>query len=191
MDPTNTQSTEDSGSRAWKWVQIISAAVLILSLVLAIIGSISNSRAISSVTIQVNNPNEEHRDKTILGIGQDDALPDYRLQIIDVEGEKHHFGTHVNTSAADPITWTLQESFPLQKAASIRIADEDGLGADILEEVQLGSMTFKAPRYSYEIDTTRSLKAGMMYFISTPPGLVLAIAFGVAIFLAIAPYIVV
>lgn len=145
----------------------------------------AKSNAIESVSVQVLDPEKEYRDPSIGTIGAHDKLPDYRLSIIDTDGRTHPLGTHVNTSAAEPLTWVLQEPYALINASSLRLVDEDKLESDVLEEVQITGTEVTGSKYRFKITQTRTFKSGMEYFISTPIGMIVGGAIGLAILIAI------
>ena len=122
----------------------------------------------------------------ILGLGKAHELPDYRLQIVDRYNVRQNLQTFENSTAADGLTWTCEEPYPMATARRLRLVDVDQVDNDFIDEVAIEGEQFSSELYRYDVEYTRSIKAGLFFFLfSTPVGWILLALFVVtAIFMA-------
>lgn len=165
-----------------KRIALAAAALLVL---VSVGAAVRNARAITKVSVQVRDAAGEHRDLSVLGIGKADALPDYRLEIVERGGRRTPLAVRANTSAKDPIEWTVPDPVSVRDVVSLRLVDQDPGVDDVLDEVQVDGERLETERYTYGVTTERTLDAGLRSFVETPVGLALALGIGAAVFLSV------
>ena len=154
--------------------QVISrvlAALILVVVVVSIALSFFNSQAISSITVTALHEGKEPRDATLMGVGKEQSLPDYRLEVIDRNDAAFDLGTIPNQSAVAGLTWKCKETIPRHIAVAVRLIDADPLEPDIVEKVAITEPTMASDNYRYQVHYTRSFRVGTIYFLfSTPVG---------------------
>ena len=147
--------------------------------------SVLNADAITAVTVQVIDAKGEVRDPAIPGMGKEQALPDYRLELMRGSDSRVKLATLVNRSAAEPLEWKLPDPIPRRHVTSIRLVEDDKLANDVIEEVQVEGEQFESAKYRYTVNVAWDLGAGLDYFFDTPIGMTLLLALGLAILFVI------
>lgn len=163
--------------------------LLALLVFMLIVLSAANVKSLATVSIRLNEGQEEHRDKTIPFISAPgEELPDYRVQYL-LDSKWHLIGTAINRSAEDWIVFKISDPPNLRLVQGIRIMDQDTAEHDHLEEVQLVDLPPRGEMFEYRIETTWSFKSGMEWFATTPIGIAIFGAIGLAVFLVVLSYL--
>jgi len=162
------------------WYGLLAVCILLLLVLSAV-----NSKSLATVSIKLREGQQEHKDKAIPFITKEgDELPDYRVSYL--LGDRWRLiGTAFNQSASDWIEFKISDPPNLTLVQGIRVSDEDAVAHDHLEEVQLVDLSPQGKMFHYRIETTRSFKSGMVWFATTPLGMAIFGAIGLAVFLVV------
>ncbi|MDJ0975743.1 MAG: hypothetical protein QNJ98_14880 [Planctomycetota bacterium] len=162
------------------------AAFGLLALTAISVGlSALNADAITSVTVQVLDADKEVRDLPLPGMHKEQPLPDYRLELVRGSASDVTLATFMDRSAAEPLEWRLPEPLPLRHVTSLRLVEDDAFRNDVIEEVQVEGERFESAKYRYTVDVAWDLGAALDYFSTTPIGMVLLLALGLAVLFVI------
>lgn len=145
--------------------------------------SAMNSQGITAIKIKLKDGVEEVRDRTLLGVDNTRALPDYQLKLNTSDGWKE-LGTKRNTSAVQWLEYPVKQATPLRSAIELQIIEDDRIKYDVLEQVQIPGESFSGRRFEYELVTERSFEAGMRWFFDTPFGKAIAAGIAIAVIIA-------
>jgi len=146
--------------------------------------SFRNSTIVTGVAIRLNEGAREHRDPTILGLGKEHQLPDYRVKLhVTKRFLKIDLGTKLNTSATNWLEYPVKDIVPLRHVQEVLIIEDDKMASDILERFQIVDQTAVGKSYHCRLTTTRSFEAGMQWFFDTPVGK--AIFIGIIVFVVL------
>jgi hypothetical protein len=145
-------------------------AVVILA-ALFIVMSILNSDIVTEVSIRIREGGKEKLDFTLLGLGKQHALPDYKVKL----NAKKRFlaidlGTKLDTSAKDWITWPVHDVIPLRQLQEVIIIDDDKLANDLVDRIQITGPSSVGTAFECRVTTSKSFDAGMAWFFGTPVG---------------------
>ena len=157
----------------------VTALVLIVHLVAAGL----NCQAVASVTIQLLPDQPEHKDKSFLGIGKKEILPDYEVVIRGNGAKQWNLGFKKDASAKEPLTFPVADPIPLRYVQTIVVQDKDKFETDVLDTTPLNSRRFQTARFRYAIETKPTFGAFIRYFFDTPLGT--AISTGTVIGIAV------
>jgi hypothetical protein len=148
--------------------------------------SFQNSSIVTSVAIRLNEGVREHRDPTILGLGREHQLPDYRVKLhVTKRFLNIDLGTKLNTSATNWLEYPVKDIVPLRHVQEVLIVEDDKVASDILERFQIVDQTAQGKSYHCRLNMTRSFEAGMQWFFSTPVGK--AVSIGIIILVVLIP----
>ena len=150
----------------------LSLVLIVLVLVLAfalVAGAVLNSERLDTVTVRFQGPGEEVRDARLPGADPEDALPDYRLDIVHTEG-RFRAGTWPNQSAAEGLVFTVAEDIPLRQVQELVLVEDDRLKDDPLVRVQHTDQTMSAKGYTFTTSASRSMAVGLGWFFATAVG---------------------
>ncbi len=165
-----------------KRIAIVAAAVAAVFAVTLLVTSILYSERVDSITVTFVGPGDEVRDQVILGIGKEEADPDYRLDVV-YTGGKYKCGTVLNRSAAGGITFAVAEDIGVSQIQELVLIEDDKLRNDTIARVQWSAKTVSADGYRFEVATSRNFKVGLNWLFSTALGkaISLGITLGVAL----------
>ncbi len=166
-----------------KTIRTISAIGLAVFLIMVVVLSAVHGVAITAVTVQIKPGVEEPDDKKLPGGDDADRLPDYKLLIEKADGALIRLGTKLNTSAREPLTWTVSDPISLRYCQTIVLIEEDKLLDDQLAKTNVPGTTFETDKYTFRLETTRTFKAAQEYLADTPVGIAILVGIGLAIFL--------
>jgi hypothetical protein len=169
---------------AWKLVKFVCLALAILLVAVFAAGSLMNADAITQVRVQLLPGKEEPGDHHLLGIGEEDRLPDYSIRIRTMD-HWQQIGTRLNTSAGHGISFPLAAPISLRQASELQLIEDDKLENDVLEQLPISGTTFAGERFEFEISTERSSKAGMEWFFDTPVGKAISAGITIAVIVLI------
>jgi hypothetical protein len=143
-----------------------------------------NSVVVTAVSIQVRDGIKEHTDHTLLGIGAEHHLPDYRVKLrVNRRLLAMDLGTKLNTSATNWLEYPVQDIVPLRRIQEVIIIEDDKVENDTLERLQIAGTEATGTQFLCRLTTTRSFEAGMNWFFATPVGK--AVAAGIVIGLVV------
>lgn len=169
-----------------KHIRIYLIGAIAALVVLFGVFSFQNSTIVSSVAIQLNEGAREHRDPTILGLGKEHQLPDYRVKLhVTKRFLNIDLGTKLNTSATNWLEYPVKDIVPLRHVQEVLIIEDDKVVSDILERFQIVDQTALGKSYHCRLNVTRSFEAGMRWFFDTPVGK--AVSFGIVILVVLIP----
>lgn len=152
------------------------AALAVLFAVL----SFQNSTVVTAVAMRVKSGVREHRDLTLLGIGKEHQLPDYRVKLhVTRRFLNVDLGTHLNTSATNWLEFQVKDVVPLRHVQEVLISEDDKVVDNLLERLHMTGEAAEGKSFQCRLSVERSFEAGMTWFFSTPVGkaVSLAIAF--------------
>jgi len=186
MSDDASDQTASSRPSAWQITRLICCAVVALSVLSCVAMAVYRSDGLTQVTVVALNPEAEPRDHILPLIKRHEALPDYRLVVHHSSGLTTNLGTKPNTSAADGLTWTLNEPVPVCEIVGLRLQEQDKLVSDAITEVQVVSTSAESDGYAFQFQTQRSASVGVQSFFRTPIGMAISAAFFLAVLLMIA-----
>ena len=164
-------------------ILVIVGIVLLAHLVHAAL----HCHALTNVTIQLRPEVPEHKDKSLLGIGAAEVLPDYEVVILGRDRHRWNLGFKKDTSAADGLTFPVAEPIPLRHVQAIVVQDKDRYETDVLDTTPILAPHFQTERFAYTIDTAATFDAFMNCFFGAGLGLVISI--GIALGIAAAVFL--
>jgi hypothetical protein len=170
---------------AWRLTSWICAGVIIASVLACIAMATAGSNGLLAVKVTALDPAAEPVDHVVPLIKQQEALPDYELEILEVNGRMHYLGTKPNQSAAGGLEWRLSDPVSLVQIASVRLREKDKLVSDDLAEVQITAPSVEAKNYRFDFTTERSFGTGVKAYFTTPIGMAISGAFFVAVALVV------
>lgn len=185
MTESTTIQTKTQNTSPWRITQYLCLGVVVLSFLSCIATAAYRSKGLTQVTVTALDSATEPRDHDLPLINQHDALPDYQLLVQLSNGGTTMLGTKLNTSAANGLTWTLNDPLPICGISSIRLQDQDMLSPDPITEVQVVSETVELDGYRFDFSTEYSASLGVESFYNTPIGLVISGAIFIAIFVMV------
>jgi hypothetical protein len=166
----------------WRFARYAAGALSILLFVAFAIGCLLNATAITEVRMRLKPGAEEPGDHHLLGIGEKEKLPDYRLSIRTKDGWEE-VGTRLNTSAAGWLGFPLGSGLPARRALELQLIEDDKVENDILEQLPIRGTAFSGKQFDFTIATRQSFESGMEWFFDTPIGK--AISLGITIAVAV------
>jgi hypothetical protein len=125
-------------------------------------------------------PAKEPTDHNLPFVKRREALPDYELSLISDDGNVRYLGVKPDESAAAGLTWQLDAPVSISEIASVRLREKDAVMSDSLAEVQIRGDSVESKGYRFEFKTERSFAVGVRAFFSTPIGIAIVVAFGIA-----------
>ena len=185
MNKDERRGQTDQPDQLGRMAKLIGAVVAVLSVLACIILAAIRSVGLESVSVTAIDAKAEPRDHSIPLIKQKEALPDYEIVVHRTDGEKVKLGTRPNESAANGLTWKLNQPIAVVEIAGIRLLDQDKLVSDEIAEVQLTADTVVEGNYRFEFESARSFGVGVGSFFRTPIGKAITGAFFAAIVLLI------
>ena len=186
MNDEEDSQSDSPRMSAWKLIRLICLGVVATSVLSCVVIAASRSKGLTAVTVFVLDPDDEPQDHDLPFIKAHDALPDYELVAYRSSGATTSLGTKPNTSAAEGLTWTLNEPLPVCEVVGIRLQDQDKLISDSITEVQVVSEFAESDGYRFEFRTEHSVSVGVQSFFRTPIGMAISAAFFIAILLMLA-----
>jgi len=169
----------------WRITGRVCSAVIIAS-VLACVGiAIARSNGLVSVTVTALDPDAEPSDHSIPLVKQREALPDYELTLIGDRGDVRYLGVKPDESAAAGLIWLLDDPVSISQIATVRLREKDQLLSDQLAEVHVSGPSVEANGYRFDFMIARSVGVGVRAFFTTPIGMAITVAFGLAVLLII------
>ena len=179
---TDEKSVADQ-SDLWKIMRSICSVVILLSVLGCIIVAYQQSVGLTAVTVTSLNPENEPRDPGLPLLDQKHTLPDYAVRIQLTSGRKIDLGSKPNTSAAEGLTWQLNEAVAVSSITSVVLREQDQVVSDTLEEVQVTADLVRTDSWQFQFQTQKSFATGLRAFFVTPIGIAICAAFFVAAFL--------
>lgn len=164
--------------------RVIAGIGIILFAGLFLVLSWTNALVITSVSIRIKDGVKEHTDHTLLGIGVEHQLPDYRVKLhLSRRFLATDLGTKLNTSATNWLVYPINDIVPLRQFQELIIIEDDKLENDILDRIQGAGLEMTGKDFQCRLTATRSFDAGMNWFFNTPLGK--AVAAGIVIGVAL------
>ena len=157
--------------------------VTALLLVVHLAYAAMNCQALTEMSVQLQPGAVEHRDKSFLGIGSKEVLPDYEIIIVGAGSRRWNLGFKKDTSAAEPIVFPVADPIPLRYVQTIIVRDKDMIDSDTLDTAGFEGPRFETARFRYTARTRPTFQAAMRYFFDTPLGI--AISAGIVIGIAV------
>src|SRR5688572_669582 len=117
----------------WRIVGFAAGAFAAFLSVAFVVGSYLNATAITEVRLRLKPGAEEPGDHHILGLGDQDKLPDYMVRI-RTPGGWEQVGTKLNTSAAQWLSFPVTDSLPVRHALELQLVEDDKVENDVLEQ---------------------------------------------------------
>ena len=170
---------------AWRVTAWVCSGVLVGS-VLATVGIATvRSNGLVAVTVTALDPSKEPSDHNLPLVKRREALPDYELSLLGDDGHARYLGVKPNESAAAGLTWHLDDPVSVSQIAAVRLREKDTVMSDALAEVQILGASVDSNGYRFDFTTERSVGVGVQAFFTTPIGIAIAAAFGIAVLLII------
>lgn len=171
--------------KAWRLTGWVCSGVVVAS-VLACVGiAMVRSIGLVAITVTALEPDKEPTDHNIPLVKRREALPDYELSLLGDDGHARYLGVKPNESAAAGLTWQLDDPVNVSQIAAVRLREKDALMSDALAEVQVLGPSLESNGYRFEFKTERSIAVGLHAFFTTPIGIAVTVAFGIAVLLII------
>ena len=154
-------------------------SIIVILLLTCIAVSIWYSEAITSITITLKTQATEPQDSTYLGLGKNNVLPDYKL-LVRAHTTWYDLGVKHNTSAKEPIKFTIEKSIPWASVKALRLLESDRFSETQIEQVMIFDKTPASSQYRYQIETGFRFNAGLRWLFSTSigKGLIIIVAVG-------------
>ncbi|SHJ91594.1 hypothetical protein SAMN02745181_2762 [Rubritalea squalenifaciens DSM 18772] len=168
-----------TGLQAVAWIVVIGS--LLSCLCIAVV----KSKGLTSISVKAHEQTVEPLDHRLMIIKKEEALPDYELILIKNDGDKVRLGAKPNTSAKEGLVWNLSEAIPVHEISSIRLQDQDKLVSDAIVEVEIKDAGVVGAGYEFQFATERSFDVAVTAFFSTPIGIAISVAFGLAVLMII------
>jgi hypothetical protein len=165
----------------WRITSWVCAAVVIGSVLACIWMASRRSAALVAVTVTALNPNDEPADLVVPLVNPREALPDYELVVMQLDGNQQYLGTRPDESAAKGLTWRLAEPLAVTQIAAVRLREKDKLVSDAIAEVQVQGKQVEAKGYRFDFGLEHSADVGIKAFFSTPIGMAISAAFFVGV----------
>ncbi len=124
------------------------------------------------------------RDRTLIGVDDNLALPDYQLKIKISGHGWENLGTKRNTPATAWLEYRVKQTIPLPSAIELQIIEDDIIQFDVLEQTQIPGEKFSGEQFEYEFVTERSFATGARWLLETPIGKAIAAGIAIAVLLA-------
>jgi len=159
-------------------------ALLVLTLTFVLFAAM-NAQSISSIDIKIIEPSTEYRDKSVLGFGKKEVLPDYRVKLRTTSNRWIELGIKPNRSAVEWLTFPVKDNLPLRNAQEIQLFDADKLEDDLLDRVQIGSEVTSSQHYQYRLHTEYRFETGLQWFFGTALGKAIAAGITLAIIIVV------
>ncbi|HBE70373.1 MAG TPA: hypothetical protein DDW52_19665 [Planctomycetaceae bacterium] len=185
MDQLTTTDSTDAVKSLWRVMMTICACVVLASILSCLAIAEFRSSGLTRVTVTAIDAAAEPKDHSIPLIKRKDALPDYEVLVFLNDGERIDLGTRPNSSAADGLTWALNDPVSVSDVAGVRLQDQDKLVSDAITEVQITGPSVSSDNYTFEFTTERSASIGFQSFFRTPVGKVISGAFFIALVVVI------
>lgn len=128
------------------------------------------STAITRVTVTSLAPETEVRDEPFSFENPTDALPDYRLDLIDATGHETLLWPLRNQSAAEGLTWDLIEPLHVEAIAELRLVEVDNSSSDRIAQGLLAGESTTFTQYRFDLTKEHNTDVGFEYFYKTPLG---------------------
>jgi hypothetical protein len=165
---------------AWRIAQVVAVGVFLALCGAFVWGSLQNSSAITEVDVRLKPGGNEPGDHHLLGVGHEDKLPDYTLNIRTKDGWDP-IGTRRNTSAADWLKFPVANGIPVRRAAELQLVEDDTVENDVLEQLPIEGLTLSGKQFDFRLTTEDSFEAGMDWFFDTPPGKAISLGITLAV----------
>ncbi len=178
----NNQSTKLS---PWKLTGWICAGVIGVSVLLCVVMAVVRSNGLTAVTVTALEDTIEPRDHDLPFVKQREALPDYELVVHLKSGDSFRLGTKPDTSAADGLTWHLNEPVSIADVTSVRLQDQDKVISDTIAEAQILGDSITEKGYRFEVASKRSMAVGVQSFFGTPIGQAITAGFCIAMIIIV------
>ncbi|MEM7813208.1 MAG: hypothetical protein AAF532_17165 [Planctomycetota bacterium] len=184
-----TARPPSAAAAAVKLVAYLSAGVIGVSVAACVFIAANRSLGLTEITVTALDSDEEPRDHRIPFFKQNDALPDYELRCLMKRGLDLDLGVRPDTSAADGLTWRLNEPVSILDVELVRLRDKGRLKSNVVAEVIPGTDSVTRENYRFDFVTARAFSVGVKSFFATPVGVAITWGFGTAVLLLIlAPF---
>jgi hypothetical protein len=157
---------------------------LLLVLVFVVLSAM-HAKSVTAIDIKVKDPATEYRDKSLLGLGKDNVLPDYKLKLRTTDGGWTGLGVKPNQTAAQWLSFPVRDNVPLRSALEIELYDSDKFNSDLLDRVQIGGTDISSQKYQYHLHTEYRFETGLLWFFNTALGKAIAGGITIAIIIVI------
>jgi hypothetical protein len=169
---------------AWRIARIVAGILALVLLAAFGIGCMLNAESISTIEVRLKPGVQEPGDHHLLGIGNEDKLPDYSLSVRTRRGWEL-IGTRLNTSAVDGLTFPVKNGTSLRSAAELRLVEDDKVENDVLELLPVSGTKLSGKEFDFSLTTERRFESGMEWFFDTPPGKAISLGITLAVFVFI------
>lgn len=160
-----------------KYARIIIALAISALAVTFIVLSFRNSAVVEGVAIRLKEGATERRDPTVLGLGREHALPDYRIKLhVSRRLLGVDLGTRLNTSATNWIEFPVKDIVPVRHLQEVLIIEDDKVENDLLERLAVTGVLMTGSSFECRLSVTHSFETGMRWFFDTPIGKAISIA---------------
>ena len=166
---------------AWRITGWVCSAVVLVSVLACVSMAIARSDGLVSVTVTALKPDKEPVDHNVPLVKKRERLPDYELSLVSDRGNARYLGVKPDQSAADGITWQLDDPVSISQVAAVRLREKDKLVSDDLAEVQILAPSVESGNYRFDFVMEKSFGVGVRAFFWTPVGMAIAAAFGLAV----------
>jgi hypothetical protein len=160
-----------------RYVRIIIAIAIAALAVVFLALSYKNSAVVEAVSIHLKDGVTERRDPTVLGLGREHSLPDYRVKLhVSRRLLSVDLGTRLNTSATNWIEFPVKDMVPLRQLKEILIIEDDKVANDLLDRIAVSGPEATGTSFQCRLTAGRSFDMGMRWFFETPVGRAIFIA---------------
>ena len=170
---------------AWRITSWVCVGVVVASVLACVAIAIVRSRGLVAVVVTAINPADEPVDHILPLVKRHEALPDYELVVLEVDGTSHYLGAKPDQSAAEGLEWRLSDPVSVARIATVRLREKDKVVSDEVAEVPVRGATIASGGYRFDFETERSFGVGVRSFFTTPIGMAISGAFFVAVLVMI------
>lgn len=171
----------EKSSSPWRLMGWLCAAVVASSVVACLVMAGVRSKGLVQITVTALDAASEPSDHNLPFVKKKEALPDYELSLILVDGRKVQLGAIPDTSAVDGLTWNVNDPVSITDVASVRLREQDKLFSDSVAEVQIDGESTTQNGYRFDFALKRSVSVGVKSFFRTPIGQAISTGFCIAV----------
>lgn len=168
--------------RAAKWFFVL---VAVGSLLACVALAYQQSVGVVAVTVTATEEAVEPETGGLLSklplLGAKEKQPDYDLSLRLTSGRTVSLGTKQDQTAAQGLSWTLNDPVSVSEVASVRLRERGRYLSEPVVEVPLQPDGAAAKGYQFSFVLERSFAVGLHSFFGTPIGKAIAAAFFIAI----------
>lgn len=140
------------------------------------VGMFVNSMRLDAITVRFTGPGAEPKDAVLPGLPKKFAEPDYRVDIVQMGGT-HRCSARQDTSAVDGIRFAVTIDVPLGDVQELILYEEDVKKEQVIARTRFAPPSMSSNGYAFGVESSRSFWMALDWYVKTPVGLVVFMAF--------------